>query len=215
LRHRDDFDDDSSLSSLSTIGDDTEDTTDRFFASFFVGGPDEEEVTVGEWGGYDETDALLDDYDEFDSLPRERTRRMNRFPYVTGDIFKSNYYRQYLCPEKRERTYIESRDRHSGFRSSFRVPLDTVDELTNLFIERGWVLPNRKCRGELQLRTRTELLILCALEHLGNRRLHRQFKIETELSPRIQQEHVDLPFLSWPVTSVGSWYRLSLRWQTL
>jgi hypothetical protein len=101
---RDDFDNDSSLSSLSTIGDDTEDTTDRFFASFFVGGPDEEEVTVGE-GDYDETDDLLDDYDEtdtFDSLPRERTRRPNRFPYVSGDIFKSNYYRQYLCPEKRE-----------------------------------------------------------------------------------------------------------------
>jgi hypothetical protein len=192
LRMRDDSSDNSSISSISTIPSEDSSDTDFWDAplpSIFIGGAEDEEEHE-ERGGYDETDAWLDGLLEDgadEALPRARTRAPNKFAYENGDIFQSNYYRQFLCPAKRQRTYIESRDKDSRFRSHFRVPLDTVDQLTNLFIENEWVQPHRKCKEPHKFRTRTELMILCALEHLGNRKPHRQFKTHTELTHTIHQ----------------------------
>lgn len=136
--------DESSISSISTINseeiDGTEGTTDRFLPSVFISGAGDEEELYHEEDDYDETEALLDDLleDGPPPSPRARTRAPNRFAYENGDIFKSNYYRQFLCPEKRPRTYVESHNNNkdSRFRSHFRVPLETVDQLTDMFIAR-------------------------------------------------------------------------------
>ena len=119
-------------------------------------------------------------------LDQRRIRRPNRFGYIFGNIYRSNYYNQFLHPSVRERTYIQSKDKDSIFRSSFRLPLHIIDNLARMFIERDWSQPTKRINTYTQVFDRTQLLIMCSLEHLGSRRPFRQFKIETELSP---EEH--------------------------
>ena len=105
-----------------------------------------------------------------------------------------NYYRQFLCPEVREQTYIQSNCRKSRFRSHFRVPLSLVDDLTSMFLERGWVQPTKHIRDH-KLYVRTQLFIMCSLEHLGSRKPLQQFTTKTNMSltehTRFQKIFVD------------------------
>lgn len=111
-----------------------------------------------------------------------KQRNANAFGYEIGDFMTSNYYNKFLRPGPvRNKAYIQSRDRTSTFRSHFRVTLDDVDELTSIFIERGWVTETKRVRGDA-FYVRTQLLIMSALEHLGNRKPFRQFPTHTNMS---------------------------------
>jgi hypothetical protein len=178
--HNDVSDDDSSISSIESNAR-SEDTMDRFMASFFIRADPPLDVDyLKDLEEYSTVGSTVDvDYGgsrrRFDRLP-------NKYAYEFGDYLNCNYYRQFLCPERRPRMYEDSKSRHSNFRSHFRVPLSTIDDLRDLFLSRGWVRPTKRCNTQLHLKLRTELFIMCALEHLGNRRPHTQFKTETEMS---------------------------------
>ena len=122
-------------------------------------------------------------HDEGTSITQNRCeRRSNRYEYKFGDSLDSNYYRQFLCPDKRDITYEKSREKDSVFRSHFRVPLVTIDHLTEMFISKGWVENTKRCHSNYQLSICMELFIMCALEHLDNCCPYRQFETETEMS---------------------------------
>jgi hypothetical protein len=114
--------------------------------------------------------------------PRTLERLPNQYEYEFGDYLNCNYYRQFLCPERCPCTFEDSKSRHSNFRSHFRVPLATIDDLRDLFQTSGWARPTKRCNTSLHLKLHTELFIMCALEHLGNRKPHAQFNVETEMS---------------------------------
>ncbi len=100
---------------------------------------------------FSDTDEFLQEQNNLYNGSTCGRRRHNRFGYSFGDIYKSNYYLHFLHPSVRERTYLESRDRYSGFRSSFRMPLYMIDELTDLFLERGWTKPTKRVRHRQHL----------------------------------------------------------------
>ena len=79
------------------------------------------------------------DLEEDAEIVERRERQPNCFGYSFGDYMASNYYPKFLCPSARDKTYATSTDRRSDFRSRFRVPLTLIDELTSMFIDRGWV----------------------------------------------------------------------------
>ena len=119
---------------------------------------------------------------EESSVRVRKERDPNRWGYTLGNWMKSSYYTNYLAPNVRQRTYEQSLDKHSDFRSHFRVPLIVVDRLRTMFVSRGWITPSRRQRDPYKFRIRCELLIMAALEHLGNRKPFRQFKVCTGLS---------------------------------
>lgn len=123
-----------------------------------------------------------DDEFEFEPAVGRRERSPNMFGYEIGDFMKSCYYTKFLHPDVRQRTYIQSRIKDSQFRSHFRVTLNTIDSLTDLFIERGWVTETKRVKGD-EFYVRTQLLIMSALEHLGGRKPFRQFPTSTNMSP--------------------------------
>jgi hypothetical protein len=129
---------------------------------------------------HDNYDMFYDD-EHFGVDYQMRDRCANRWEYIFGDYLDSNYVRKFLCDDIRDITYEKSRDRNSVFRSHFRVPLSFIDTLTEMFISRGWVKCTKRCHNEYMLSMRTQLFIMCALEHLGNRRPHRQFETETNM----------------------------------
>ena len=67
------------------------------------------------------------------------------------------------------------------------MPLHLIDELTTTFIERGLSKPTKQVISPDYFFDCTQLLIMCALEHLWGRRHFCQFKIKTELSPEEHQ----------------------------
>jgi hypothetical protein len=106
----------------------------------------------------------------------------NRFKYKFGNYLESNYYNKFLHEDVRQETYVRSQNCRSTFRSHFRVPLVFVDHLTDMFISREWVKKTKRCRTDHQLYVRTQLHIMCALEHLGNRKPLSQFETATNIS---------------------------------
>jgi hypothetical protein len=127
---------------------------------------------------YNDYDMFYDDGD-FGANHHARDRSANHWEYIFGDYLDRNYVRKFLCDDIRAITYVKSRDKNSVFRSHFRVPLSFIDSLTEMFITRGWVRFTKRCHSEYKLSIRTQLFIMCALEHLGNRRPHRQLETET------------------------------------
>jgi len=138
----------------------------------------DEATLLDDW--YD--DVRADELDEpLDSSRKERSPNM--YPYKFGDVYESNWYRKFLCPEIRGRIYEEStRDRYSAFRSYFRVTLPKVDELVERFLEEGWISHTRRIKDDQTLRVRAELLVLGALNQLGNGTPFRQLNANTEIS---------------------------------
>ena len=57
-----------------------------------------------------------------------------------------------------------------------------MDDLTTMFLERGWVHPTKHVRDHHKLFVRTQLFIMCELEHLGSRKPLQQFTTETNMS---------------------------------
>ena len=112
-----------------------------------------------------------------------RSRLPNEFPYKYGVVFKANWYIKFLHPDVRAKTMrLSSRNRWSEFRSYFRLTLEKVDELTNLFIDREWCTPSRRDLDDEVFYMRTQLRILGALNVLGNHTPFRQLTTNTELS---------------------------------
>ena len=125
------------------------------------------------------------DVPSFIDVPAEEEGETERqgnilITYKIGDFMKSNYYQKLLHPQVREKTYQISRNQKSSFRSRFFVPLTVVDNLTDLLYERGSITETNRVKG-VRLYARTQLLILCSLEHLGGRKPFVQFKEDTEM----------------------------------
>eukprot|EP00956_Cyclotella_meneghiniana_P035135 scaffold111769_cov64-Cyclotella_meneghiniana.AAC.2 len=180
-----DMSDDSQSSGSDLPSDDetisSDDTYHRNSAQFrrdvlhnVIGGEERESNDLPLW--ISASDDCIVDAD----LEVPKTRAPRQYPYKIGDFLKSNYYRKFLHPNVRERTYITSRDPKSTFRSRFRVPLSYVDTLTDLFIERGWVTETNRVKGH-RLYVRTQLLIMSSLEHMGGRKPFMQFQTDTEM----------------------------------
>ena len=112
-----------------------------------------------------------------------RSRLPNEYPYQFGQVMKSNWYLKFLHPDVRNKTRsLSSRNRWSDFRSYFRVTLDKVDELTYLFIDRGWCTPSKRDTNNEVFFVKTQLHILGSLNVLGNHTPFRQLGTNTELS---------------------------------
>jgi hypothetical protein len=170
--------DDSSISSSdSDSTDSSDDTMNRILLHF------RPILPSPQCGLHPEMKMPFDMFEEDAEHPRPRKQRCsNRFGYSFGDYVNCNYCRTFFRPEVREVTYHKSRDKHSVFRSHFRVLLVTINDLTETFISKGWVETTQRCCSHEMLYIRTQLFIMCALEHLGNRRPHIQFTIETNMS---------------------------------
>ena len=66
----------------------------------------------------------------------DHTRLPNKYPYQFGNVMQLNWYQKFLHPDVHQRTYHRSsRNRWSDFRSYFRLTLEKVDDLTNMFID--------------------------------------------------------------------------------
>eukprot|EP00956_Cyclotella_meneghiniana_P011510 scaffold16169_cov62-Cyclotella_meneghiniana.AAC.1 len=69
-----------------------------------------------------------DNYEENQQRQGRKERNTNWWGYQFGKWMQSTYYTTYLAPDVIGRTYEESLDKHSEFRSHFRVPLvSTLD----------------------------------------------------------------------------------------
>ncbi len=72
---------------------------------------------------FSDTDEFLQEQNDLCNGATCGCRRRNRFGYSFSNIYKSNYYLHSLHQSVRERTYLESQDRYSVFRSFFQMPL--------------------------------------------------------------------------------------------
>jgi len=120
-----------------------------------------------------------DDDEEFDAAtdrpPTKRVRGKCRDGYEFGDLFESCWYTKFLVPDRdgvegsRNLTRRQSgRDRQGVFRSTFRLPLDKVEQLADLMIEKEVIVPTRRMRTILTVQTKAELHVLgalCVLAH--------------------------------------------------
>ena len=100
---------------FSTSSDDSHDTMDRFMESYFN--------CDGKVLDTEDDIFYSDEEEQGQEAGQMQERRSNQFGYSFGNFMECNYYRQFLCPEVREQTYIQSNCRKSRFRSHFRVPL--------------------------------------------------------------------------------------------
>ena len=61
-----------------------------------------------------------------------------------------------------------------------------------MFIDRGWVHTTRRCKDPTKFYVTTQLYIMCALEHLGNRKPIQQFTTDTEMSSSEHHKFMEL-----------------------
>ncbi|KAL7543618.1 hypothetical protein ACHAWF_007427 [Thalassiosira exigua] len=110
-------------------------------------------------------DDLLDGVEVSPSSCR-KPRQPNRFGYKFHDVRTACWYIKFLREDVQAVTYIQSQDRHSTFRTHFGVPLHKVDELVDLFLEKGWIRTAKHCPDWATLKIKAQLLILGALNIL-------------------------------------------------
>ncbi len=114
-------------------------------------------------------DVVIDDTNDDCGTKQRKPRRPNAYPYKFFDVYEANWYKQFLRPEVRERTYdLSKRDRRNEFRCLFRVPLQKIDEYVDMFLDRGWITTSKHCRCPERLRVKAQLLIMGALNVLGH-----------------------------------------------
>ena len=94
-------------------------------------------LSVGDSEGNLNGALFEDDQDDrVSTTPRMKTRLPNLYPYKCGDRFESNWYRLFLSPKIRNRTYVLlSRDQYGEYCCLFRVLLKKVDDLVT---RSGW-----------------------------------------------------------------------------
>jgi hypothetical protein len=106
----------------------------------------------------------------------ERRLRRCRKKCRTNCVFrfenmkKSCWYRYITRPGvTREIMHeLSSSDRFGEFRHWFHMPLSKVEDLTNILIDRGYIIPPRSHRRRAVFRERLELLVMSALYLLGS-----------------------------------------------
>ena len=132
---------------------------------------------------YDENGDCDDDADGTGTAGKRKQRAANLYQYEFGDVFESNWYRKFLRPEIRDRTYtLSSRDRFGEFRGIFRVTLEKIDELVRLFLERGWIKQTRHCSDEERLKVKAQLLVMGALNVMAYHTPFRVLPSSTDIS---------------------------------
>ncbi|KAL9185687.1 hypothetical protein ACHAXT_003464 [Thalassiosira profunda] len=125
------------------------------------------------------------DMDQVDERPagRRKERSPNLFPYDFGDVHTANWHIKFLADDVRERTRtLAKRDRHAEFRSHFRVTLEKLEYLRDLFLEKGWITKTKHCRDDATLKIKAELLILGCLNVLGHATPFRCLPVSTNIS---------------------------------
>lgn len=107
--------------------------------------------------------------------------------YVFGDLAAAAWHTKFLAEgEVRRKTEALSLDRTSTFRGEFRLPLYKIEYLVSLFRERRWIDFSHHCRTEAKLKTKSELLILGALNVLAHGKTFRSLEVTTNIS---REEH--------------------------
>ena len=143
---------------------------DSFGLSVGYSGNNRNETVFEGWYGNLHADRPhAEPTDSTSAIPKKRKRNANLYPLEFGDHCESNWYRKYLSPEVRDRTYVlSSRDRMGEFRCLFRMPLKKVDELVAMFLERGWINKTQKFSNDEQIKLKADLLIMGTLNVLGH-----------------------------------------------
>ena len=84
----------------------------------------------------EDTDDSIND----DEAGGRKTRSPNAFEYRFGNVYKANWYTRFLDESVREKSYsLSQRDRYGELRSLFRMPLQKIDDIISLFVEKEWV----------------------------------------------------------------------------
>ena len=134
------------------------------------------------YGGYDDDSCSFSVESSVGRLRRRRRRsRKQRSPnrhYRKESVLLSSWYRSFLRPGMtRDLTHeLSTSDRFGEFRSLFRMPLAKVEELTDIFISRGYIKVPRSLSFRAEFRERSELLVMSALYRLGNGNSYRQIR---------------------------------------
>ena len=133
-----------------------------------------------------------DGEDRDGEVVRERKiRGPNRWGYSFGDWMTSTFYLDWLddvvhpggTVSARNRTYEQSQDPRSTFRSWVRLTLRKVDILVDRFLREGWITYTKHCRSRERLQSKAEVLIIGSLCLLaGTVRNCRQFRTLTKIS---------------------------------
>ena len=150
------------------------DFSDEFLAEFGFGNFLPTEGLLFSFGSYnDEFDdaSFTFSVESYvgDNRPRHKKRRPNRQYHKKSSVKKSCWYREFLRPGMtRDLTHeLSASDRFGEFCNWFRMPLSKVEELTDIFINRGYLKPARSLLRRSEFRKRSELFIMTALYHLG------------------------------------------------
>jgi hypothetical protein len=140
------------------------------------------------YGGYDDDSCSFSVESSVGRLRRRRRRsRKQRSPnrhYRKESVLLSSWYRTFLRPGMtRDLTHeLSTSDRFGEFRSLFRMPLAKVEELTDIFISRGYIKVPRSLSFRAEFRERSELLVMSALYRLGNGNSYRQLRSMCHIS---------------------------------
>jgi hypothetical protein len=104
--------------------------------------------------------------------------------YRKESVLTSPWFINFLRPGfTRDLTHeLSSSDRFGEFRSLFRMKLEKVEELTDILIERGYIVEPRTLKFRAEFRERSELLVMTALYRLGNGNSYRQCRSNTYIS---------------------------------
>jgi hypothetical protein len=142
--------------------------------------------SLSSYGAYDD-DSCSFSVESSVRLRRRRRRRKRRSPnhlYHKESIKLSSWYRNFLWPGMtRDLTHeLSTSDRFREFRSLFRMPLSKVEELTDIFISRGYIEVHRSLKFREEFREHAELLVMSALYCLGNGKPFRQCRSMCNIS---------------------------------
>ena len=136
-------------------------------------------------GGYHDNDSCSFSVESYvrKRQRRRKKRRANRI-YRKQSVLLSPWYINFLRPGfTRDMTHeLSSSDRFGEFRSLFRMKLEKVEELTNILIQRGYIVEPRSLRFRDEFRERSELLVLTALYRLGSGNSYRHCRSNTYIS---------------------------------
>ena len=102
-------------------------------------------------------------------LRRRRKKRRMNFVFRFKDVKKSCWYRYFTHPGlTQEITHeLSSSDCYGEFRHWFCMPLSKVEDLTNILIDRGYIIPPWSYCHYYVFRQRSELLVMSTLYLLG------------------------------------------------
>ena len=128
-------------------------------------------------------DYSIKDYVAFRRHRRRRICRSNHHFWIES-VKKSRWYIQFLKPGiTREMTHeLSSSNRYGNFCHYFRMPLFTVEELTSLLIQRGYIDQPRSYFPQQEYHKRAEILVMSALFTSGNSASFHSLRVQMNIS---------------------------------